>query len=253
MINLSDFNKINKSPFPILVFENFINKKICSEMIKEILKYDKYDDEVMNGRQRINKGSKNFKNFVNKSKNIQKFYKSINNFKFYKQLDKLFENDKKWIYLNKINHFSKKNYGLQKGNKITKNLEKKYTKNSLNLDVDFSCSNFGYHRSPHRDRDNRVINFLVYLNTIEKKDGGAFETFNIINKKISNNLSRFPNKKNLKKVNTISPKQGKFLVFKSTPNSYHGVSKFKSLTKKRIFLYGSFSLNKPIIWKKIIN
>ena len=94
MINLSYFNKINKSPFPILVFENFINKKICSEMIKEILKYDKYDDEVMNGRQRINKGSKNFKNFVNKSKNIQKFYKSINNFKFYKRLDKLFENDK---------------------------------------------------------------------------------------------------------------------------------------------------------------
>ena len=77
-----------------------------------------------------------------------------------------------------------------------------------------------------------------------------FKIFNIINKKISNNLSRFPNKKNLKKVNTISPKQGKFLVFKSTPDSYHGVSKFKSLTKKRIFLYGSFSLNKPVIWKK---
>tara|TARA_B110000014_G_scaffold260088_1_gene249176 strand:- start:1443 stop:2207 length:765 start_codon:yes stop_codon:yes gene_type:complete len=250
MIHLSKFLQINESPYQILVINNFINKKICTEIIKEILRFNKYDDEVMNGRHRINKGSKNFTNFLKKSKNIRKLYKNINNLKFYKKLDKLLDKNNKWIFLNKINYFSKKNYGLQKGNILTKNLEKKFIKNSLNLDIDFSCSNYGYFRSAHRDRDNRVINFLIYLNTIKKRDGGALEIFDVVKKKFTNKFPRFPNIKNLKKVNSLSPKQGKFIVFRSTPESYHGVSKFKSHTEKRIFLYGSFSLNNPVHWKK---
>ena len=38
----------------------------------------------MNGRGRINKGSKNFINFVNSSKEIYKFYKDFNNLQFLK-------------------------------------------------------------------------------------------------------------------------------------------------------------------------
>ena len=39
----------------------------------------------MNGRGRINKGSKNFINFVNSSKEIYKFYKDFNNLQFFKK------------------------------------------------------------------------------------------------------------------------------------------------------------------------
>ena len=43
----------------------------------------------------------------------------------------------------------------------------------MNLDIDFSVSNKGYYRSVHRDRETRVINFLIYLNSLSSKDGGA--------------------------------------------------------------------------------
>ena len=99
-----------------------------------------------------------------KSKNIKSFYKSINNFKFYKKLDQLLEKNfetNRWKVLNKINHFSKRNYGLQTGSGITKNFGKKGKKNILNLDIDFSSSDYGYFRSAHRDRSNRVINYII--------------------------------------------------------------------------------------------
>ena len=40
--------------------------------------------------------------------------------------------------------------------------------------MDFSVSDRGYNRGPHRDRESRVINFLIYLNTLKKEDGGNF-------------------------------------------------------------------------------
>ena len=45
--------------------DNFISKNDCKKIIKEIDKFKKYDDLVMDGRKRINKGSQNFKNFMN--------------------------------------------------------------------------------------------------------------------------------------------------------------------------------------------
>ena len=47
----------------------------------------------------------------------------------------------------------------------------------MNLDVDFSRSKKGYFRKAHRDRDTRIISFLLYLNTIDKKLGGEFEVY----------------------------------------------------------------------------
>ena len=222
------------------------------EIIKEISTFNSFDDTVMNGRNRINKGSKNFHNFLYKSKNIKSFYKSINNFKFYKKLDQLLEKNfetNRWKVLNKINHFSKRNYGLQTGSGITKNFGKKGKKNILNLDIDFSSSVYGYFRSAHRDRDNRVINYIIYLNNINKNDGGALEIFDVIKGKFKKNYPRFPNIKNLRKIKSLRPRKAQFIVFRSTPNSYHGVSKYKSQTKKRIFIYGSFSLNNSVKWK----
>ena len=187
MFSFLNINKIKKSPFPLLIINNFINKKLSKELAKEINKTKSFDDLVMNGRFRVNKGSGNFNNLLKNSIKLNKFYNFINNYKFYSKLYKLLnDNFKKdnWKFNNNISRYSKKNYGLQKGKKLTKNLEKMFKKNTLNLDIDFSSCTNGYFRSPHRDRDSRVINFLLYLNNVKKKEGGQLEIFDIKKKKI---------------------------------------------------------------------
>ena len=44
---------------------------------------------IMGGRSRINKGSKNFKSFINNSKTSEKIYKQFNSFSFYKKIDNI--------------------------------------------------------------------------------------------------------------------------------------------------------------------
>ena len=60
MINLGKLKKI-KSNFPVLVAEKAIPKNVCKHLISEISLSKSFDDIIMGGRSRINKGSKNFK------------------------------------------------------------------------------------------------------------------------------------------------------------------------------------------------
>ena len=78
--------------------ENFISKIDCMKIIKEIDKFKKYDDFVMSGRKRINKGSKNFKDFLRASKTSSSFFKKINNIKFYNRIKSkiLDQNTQSW-------------------------------------------------------------------------------------------------------------------------------------------------------------
>ena len=104
--------------------------------------------------------------------------------------------ESKWKINNKIKNFSKTNYGLQKGSKLTKNFSK--SKNVVNLDIDFSVSRKGYYRSVHRDRETRVISFLIYLNSLSSKDGGAFEVYKSKKEyKNANQYPRFPSYKDV--------------------------------------------------------
>ena len=246
------FKKIkkNNSPFPLLIIDDFISNKLCLKLKKSILINKKYDDSVMNGRKRINKGSKNFKIFIKKNKEIKSIYNNLNNISFYNKinrfLDFYFRKDY-WVMKNKISKFSKNNYGLQKGKKFTKKFDKIKKKNTLNLDIDFSCSENGYFREVHRDRETRVINFLLYLNTLKKNEGGNLEIFDL-KKKRQKLLPRFPAKNNIIKKSSLRPVSSRFIFFRSTPNSYHGVSRFKSVKNKRLFLYGSYSLNNKVKW-----
>ena len=251
-MNLSKVKKINSS-YPVLIFENFINKDLCNHLKKNIISLKNFDDFVMNGRNRINKGSNKFYNFINSSLRIKNFYNMINNFSFYKKCEKMINKyypDSKWKIHNKIKNFSKMNYGLQKGSKLSKSFSK--AKNVVNLDIDFSVSSKGYYRSVHRDRETRVINFLIYLNSLSSKDGGAFEIYR--SRKVHKNASqysRFPSYKDVQLEKKLLPKKGQLVIFKSTPESYHAAEKFISKNKKRVFLYGSFSLNKKVVWKKL--
>ena len=100
--------KINNSSFPIIIAKNFISKSVAIKFKNEIARVNNFDDLVMNGRYRINKGSKNFDNFISRSNNLKKFYSKINTFKFYKDLSKILEDnfkDEVWTMTNKIKIF----------------------------------------------------------------------------------------------------------------------------------------------------
>ena len=94
----SQFELID-APYPIGFVDNFIDKKDCENLYKEIIDFTNYDDVVMSGRQRVNKGSKNFNEYLKKSPNLLSLYEKLNNKDFYLNmkniLDKL-PSSKKW-------------------------------------------------------------------------------------------------------------------------------------------------------------
>jgi len=103
-MKLSKVKKI-KSSYPVLIFEDFINKDLCNHLKKSIISEKNYDDFVMNGRNRINKGSNKFQSFINSSSKIKNFYNMINNSD--RSSNKLSRLEKsKWTSLKKINGWS---------------------------------------------------------------------------------------------------------------------------------------------------
>ena len=258
MINLRK-KKLFKIPFPIIQVDDLISNKSCEKLRMDIEKQKEFDDLVMNGRNRINKGSSTFNNFLSKSVSAKKIYDKLNSKDTFNKILKIFNDNFHnfpWRFHSKKIKFSKLNYGKQKGKVLTFQKKKDKKQNVVNLDIDFSISNDGYFREPHRDRSTRIINFLIYLNSIPKKNGGTLEIFNVRDNYGSNLIKyqRFPNRKSVKIEKKFQPKKNQAIFFLSSPNSYHGVSKFISKNNiKRIFIYGSFSLNKRVKWSYLSN
>ena len=63
MLQIEKLKKL-KGNFPVLVGSNIISKNICKLLIEEISNSKSFDDMIMGGRSRINKGSKNFNNYI---------------------------------------------------------------------------------------------------------------------------------------------------------------------------------------------
>ena len=59
MIQLTKLKKLENN-FPVLTGDKALSKKLCDQLIKEIQDMNSFDDTIMGGRSRINKGSKNF-------------------------------------------------------------------------------------------------------------------------------------------------------------------------------------------------
>ena len=89
MLSTNKLKKI-KSNFPVLVGDNVVSKNICNLLIKEISNSKSFDDMIMGGRSRINKGSKNFNLYIKNSVNSAKLFKLFNSKSFYKKIENLF-------------------------------------------------------------------------------------------------------------------------------------------------------------------
>ena len=256
MLKINKLKKI-KSNFPVIVGEQIISKKVCNSLIKEISNSKNFDDMIMGGRSRINKGSKNFNKYISSSKISKKLFATFNTESFYKKIDKKFKTEFKantWESLFKPKIFNKKKYTLKRkvnSKELKRLLGKNYKNPNLNLDIDFSVSKGGYRLRPHRDDINRIYNFLIYLTDIPKKNGGSLTLYKKkANRNLRKSFRRFPKINELDKLMEFTPKKGSVIFFKSTPNSYHGVTRFKEKNcPKRFFIYGSYAFNKPVIWK----
>ena len=255
MIKINRLKKI-KSNFPVLVGDNVVNANTCNLLIDEISKSKAFDDMIMGGRSRINKGSKNFSNYIKTSNNSAKLFKLFNSKVFYKKIENLFSKnfkDGSWTNTHKPRVFNPKKFTIKKklnSSELKKLLGNNYSNPKVNLDIDFSVSKGGYRLRPHRDDITRLYNFLIYLTDIPKKNGGSLT---IYRKKAKKNLRksfrRFPKINELEVVKAFTPKKGTVVFFQSTPNSYHGVKRFVERNcPKRFFIYGSYALNKPVIW-----
>ena len=255
MINIGKLKKI-KTNFPVLVAKKAIPINICKKLISEINSSKSFDDMIMGGRSRINKGSKNFKNYLKDSRYSLKLFKKFNSKIFFKKIEKIFKSKFKentWINLNNPKSFNPKKFTPKRkvnSKELKKLLGNNYRNPILNLDIDFSVSKGGYRLRPHRDDVTRLYNFLIYLTDIPKKNGGSLTLYKKKSKKnVRKSFRRFPKINELEIVKEFTPKQGTVIFFKSTPNSYHGVKKFKEFNcPKRFFIYGSYALNKPVIW-----
>ena len=100
----------------------------------------------------------------------------------------------------------------------------------------------GYKLKTHKDKDNRMVVFLLYLNKLDET-GGSFEIYSKEGG-VSN--------KNFKLEKQFQPEAGKLLVFLSNPLSYHNVSEILKSESKRFFCYGGYTSLNNIIWKIIL-
>ncbi|MDC3074706.1 2OG-Fe(II) oxygenase [Candidatus Pelagibacter sp.] len=246
-----------KNNFPILVGNEAISNHFCTSLIKEISSSETFDDLIMGGRSRINKGSKNFKKYINKSKISKKLFQLFNSKKFYNKIENVFKKNFKnqsWVNLNPPKLFNTKKFTIKKkinSTELKALLGKNYEHTKVNLDIDFSVSKGGYRLRPHRDDITRLYNFLIYLTDIPRKNGGSLTIYKKKAKKnIRKSFKRFPKMSELEIVKSFTPKKGTVVFFQSTPNSYHGVKRFiEKNCPKRFFIYGSYAQNTPVIWK----
>ena len=246
-----------KNNFPILVGNKAISNHLCASLIKEISSSETFDDLIMGGRSRINKGSKNFKKYINKSKISKKLFQLFNSKKFYNKIENVFKKNFKnqsWVNLYPPKLFNTKKFTIKKkinSTELKALLSKNYKHPNVNLDIDFSVSKGGYRLRPHRDDITRLYNFLIYLTDIPRKNGGSLTIYKKKAKKnIRKSFKRFPKMSELEIVKSFTPKKGTVVFFQSTPNSYHGVKRFiENNCPKRFFIYGSYAQNTPVIWK----
>lgn len=255
------------------ILNNFIDKESCIKLIEasNIHNPSRNKNEIHGGRQFLSSTGLEFNNLLENSKDWKKLEKKINSSEFLnfclKKLD-LTENKFSLVNYFKIRNLNRfqKSYkrlnSINVGSITTKNLliyfvmrfyrdimrKIKFSKifnvnkNVVELLFDYSKGGNGYSRKIHRDSDNRLIVFLIYLNAPSFKndhEGGNLDIYRLTN---GDKNTAFPDKKNCEKIKSIKPEAGKLIVFLNNNESFHGVEEMKNHSDIRHFIYGGFTL-----------
>ncbi len=114
-----NLKKIN-APYSIGYIDNFISEEDCKKLYEEINAFEGYDDLVMNGRMRVNKGSNKFKNYLENSPNLKSLYSKLNDRDFFFEMKNKLNalGNSSWEPIIGDFDYSKKNYGEQNFNLV---------------------------------------------------------------------------------------------------------------------------------------
>ena len=248
-----------KYPFPIIIYSGLLTETQLDLLQNSISdKATIFDKKYMGNRKTILKGTKNFNSFLKKNQItnlINKFFedKKLFNF-FYNNLNQINQNEKKKFELknkkfkflsNYINRDSKFKFKLK--NKINKISSLYKNDHRIYCDFDFSVAGPGYAREPHRDRDERVLVFLYYINNFNNDKGGNLQIFEY--KNAPNEYLQKPDVNDLTISHNLHTKRGNLITFMSTPDSIHGVDEIMKSEDKRYFFYGSYSSINKVEWE----
>jgi Rps23 Pro-64 3,4-dihydroxylase Tpa1-like proline 4-hydroxylase len=269
MLNINSLKIIEQfsEPYPLIVYSDFLDVSQL-DSLKDSLSSNEttFDGVVMGNRKKIMKGSTNFEKLLKKNtsaNDINSFFEIKSNFEyFYNNLEKLNLKKKNFNFLNKrfklLDNFiidnNNSSTSISLSSKLKNSLAKIFYKlnNDCNIywDMDFSVASTGYWREPHHDREERIINFLFYINDFPSNEGGSLQIFDY--KESPKKYLKQPNYKDLKMIKNIEPQKGYLVTFLSSPNSLHGVELIKKTNEKRYFFYGSYTSLNKIKWKKNI-
>ena len=255
------------------IVDNFIDKDLCEKLIGAFnANYPSLKKkEIHGGRQFLSSTDLEFNELLKNSDDWKNLERKINSPKFLDFcLDKLELKDKKFSLVNffKLKNLtniekiykkfsttqskliSKKNLVIYILFRIYRDILRKIkfsklfypNKSAVELLFDYSKAGNGYKRKIHRDSDNRLVVFLIYLNspsTTDENSGGDFDIYKLIDGVKS---TAYPEKKNCKKIKSIKPESGKLIVFLNNDESFHGVEEMKNHSDYRHFIYGGFTL-----------
>ncbi len=254
------------------IVDNFIDDELCKGLISaSSLQNDSKDKtEMHGGRDFLSSTTLQFNDLINKSKDWSILIEKLNSQEFLNFCLKKLDLKREFSLVNffksrNLNHSQKlyKKIGSTKSRLIPTKALLKYSlkrvfkditrkikhsklfypkKSAVELLFDYSKAGNGYSRSIHRDSDNRLVVFILYLNSPSQTDnhtGGNFDIYNLINK--DKNLTH-PDEKNCSKIESIEPKSGKLIVFLNENESFHGVEKMTNHKEFRHFIYGGFTL-----------
>jgi Rps23 Pro-64 3,4-dihydroxylase Tpa1-like proline 4-hydroxylase len=255
------------------VIDSFIDKNFCNNLIEDGIKVTaKYTNTKIHKnrvltactslefhelydcskywKQLINKiTSQDFFNECSKKLNIENSQFKLNSFFFKKKLYKQDIRAKKIAKSNLqvLPTFTLVKYLMYRIYKILffkafQILNKLKNNKTVELLFDYSQAGNGYGREIHRDSDERLIVFLLYLNELDSNaSGGNLEIFKY-DKNYDNSLNPQPKQSDCTLINKIDPAAGKLVIFRNDDLSFHAVSEMKNSSTTRHFLYGGFTI-----------
>tara|TARA_B100000315_G_scaffold104422_1_gene95795 strand:- start:573 stop:1529 length:957 start_codon:yes stop_codon:yes gene_type:complete len=272
-------NKI-KDPFPCFYIDDFLPENIFTEIESQARDLTENSTSIFHGnRKYVMTTSYDFKEFLKKSSAWSEFFSKFSSQESFDRLIEIFKEInpeffqenflphkvkmKRIIYPDTLPLFRKiskfKDLSLKQCSvklisayliryifrKIQ--FELKVTANSLfstpgQLLADISMANNGYAREIHRDSDNKMMVFLLYMSPLaEGGEGGELGAYSVKNHSQGDPFPPQPSEDECLLEQVIQPKRNRFFIFLNSDKSYHGVKAMKGHTSGRLFMYGGFT------------
>lgn len=268
------------APFPMLRMDDCLDEETFSELLNEFpneVEIRSFED-VNGGRRRLSSDQAEFYRFLAGRPAWRRFYDFVNSEEFVNRVLEAFryELDQVGSPLFEPIRFDqgclRRHAEKREGNPGRKSLPHRMAKrlkdprvffrsssklhqsqprgDELYLHFDISAGYNGYTREIHRDLDNRVAAFLVYFSDADETlgEGGEFCIHKLNGVASTKRLVRQPSSEDMMEVSRIRPKKNLFLMFLSTPNSYHSVPRITGALGPRKFIYVAITAKRNLQW-----